>query len=507
MTKPRNQNLLIILSDALRPDHLGCYGSTRGNSPAVDALAADGVVVENAFTVSPVTNVSISTLFTGCLPMVHGVRRHTSVLARGVPTLAELLKSEGYQTGAVISCATMDRSRGLDRGFDFYDDAFGPESPKGIKGADPNERTIARHSGTAVDRALPWLQGLDPERPFFLFLHLFDTHSPYDPPREWRESHPTSYAGRVDGSEKEGLAIKIGEFVPGPEDVEQLNHLYGGELWFTDRQVARLLESLRGLRRAEHLLTVFTADHGVHLGERGLWGSGRRLYDREIRVPLIIHGLGEAAGRRFAPLMLNTDVLPTVLETLGLEVPAAINGRSRLDGLRHPDPPDDTVVYAETFMPAAPGNCRLAVRNRRWKLIAPVHAAEAAALEGGASFPEQWQRVKRLLYRLFRSRKGRREQLKRALDVLLGGREKEAYRRVEEHDRQRLGDRPELYDVANDPEERNNLYHPGSHVARLMENELLFFSSRYIRGAAHREQLSPEQLREANVVLRQLGYQ
>ncbi|HOW96851.1 MAG TPA: sulfatase [Kiritimatiellia bacterium] len=505
MAELERRNLLILLPDALRPDQLGCYGSTRGNSPVVDRLAAEGIVFENAFTVSPVTNVSVSTLFTGCLPKVHGVRLHTSVLARGVPTLAERLRAEGYQTGAVISCATMDRSRGLDRGFDFYDDAFGPEEPKGIKGADPDERTISRHAGTAVSLALQWLRGLDPGRPFFLFLHLFDTHSPYDPPRDWRESHPTAYAGRADGSEKEGLAIKLGEFVPGPEDIAHLNYLYGGELNHTDRQVARLLSALSDLGRAENLLTVFTADHGVHLGERGVWGSGRRLYDRELRVPLVLHGLPGLAGRRVSTLVPNTDVMPTLLEALGCAAPAGLNGRSRLAEARNPDAADDTVIYAETFMPAAPENQRLAVRNRRWKLITPVPPEERAVL---LSRPpgETWQRIRRLLYRLWHNRKGRKEQFRRALDVLFGGREKDAYRRIEDRDRQLLGSEPELYDVRNDPGEEKNVYAARPRVARLMANELAFFSSRYIRRSSAAEQLSPEQLREANEVLRQLGY-
>ena len=500
------KSLLLVVSDALRPDHLGCYGSPRGNSPAIDALARQGVVFENAFTVSPVTNVSISTLFTGCLPKVHGVRRHTSVLARDRLTLAEQLRKAGYQTGAVISCATLDRSRGLDRGFDYYEDAFGPEEPKGIQAADPDARTISRHAGTAMDRALRWLHGLDPARPFFLFLHLFDTHSPYDPPREYRESRPTAYTGRVDGSEKEGLAIKLGEFVPEPADIEQLNYLYGGELWHTDRQVDRLLRELRGMSRTAELLTLFTADHGVHLGERGVWGSGRRLYDRELHIPLILHGLPENAGRRVPSLVANTDVLPTVLDALGLPLPGEINGRSRLADVRNPGRPDDTVVYAETFMPAAAENQRLAVRNRRWKLITPVPQAEAPILNSRFSLREQWQRATRLVYRLWHNRTGRRAQFRRAVDVLLGGREQDAYRQIEDHDRQLLGQQPELYDLAADPEEQHNLFCAQPRVARLLENELAFYSNRFLRGPARPEQLSAEQLRQANDVLRQLGY-
>ena len=500
------KNLLLVISDALRPDHLGCYGSPRGNSPTFDNLAQHGCVFENAFTVSPVTNVSISTLFTGCLPKVHGVRRHTSVLARDRPTLAEQLRQAGYQTGAVISCATLDRSRGLDRGFDYYDDSFGPEAPKGIKAADPDARTISRHSGTAMDRALRWLHGLDPGRPFFLFLHLFDTHSPYDPPREYRESRPTAYAGRVDGSEKEGLAIKLGEFIPEPADVEHLNYLYGGELWHTDREADRLLRELRGMNRTAELLTLLTADHGVHLGERGIWGSGRRLYDRELHIPLILHGLPEITGRRIPSLVPNTDVLPTVLEALGLPLPAGINGRSRLADMHNPGVPDDTVVYAETFMPAAAENQRLAVRNRRWKLITPVPQAEGSVPDPRLSFQEQWQRARRLVYRLWHNRTGRRAQFRRAVDALLGGREQDAYRRIEDRDRQLLGQQPELYDLAADPEELNNLYETLPRVAKLMENELAFYSNRFLRGTARPEQLSAEQLRQANDVLRQLGY-
>jgi arylsulfatase A-like enzyme len=499
-----SKNLLLVVSDALRPDALGCYGSTRGNSPAIDRLAAEGVLFENAFTVSPVTNVSLGTLFTGCLPAVHGVRRHTAVLSQGIPTLAERLRQAGYQTGAVVSCATLDRSRGLDRGFDVYEDSFGPEAPKGAKPPDPHQRTISRHAGTAVDLALAWLRTLDPNRPFFLFLHLFDTHSPYDPPREYLDAHPTAYDGRIDGSEQEGLAIKLGEFVPSPADVEHLNYLYGGELWHTDRQLARLLQALPA---PGDTLTLFTADHGVHLGERALWGSGRRLYDRELRVPLVLHGLPEFQGRRIPDLFPNADVLPTVLDLLQLPVPDDVDGRSRLDALRTPSPADDAVVYAETFMPADPANQRVAVRTRRWKLIAPIPAGHVAPSESAQSVGELWQRIRRLLYRLRHNRTGRWSQFKRALGVLLGGREQDAYRRIELQDRRLLGDRPELYDVAADPGETRNLYDAQPLVARLLENEIAFRSARFVLGAGGQGQLTDEQTRHANDVLRQLGYQ
>jgi len=501
------QNLLLIVSDALRADHLGCYGSPRGNSPTLDALSKQGVIFENAFTVSPVTNVSISTLFTGQLPKTHGVRRHTALLSGGIPTLAEQLQAEGYQTGAVVSCATLDRSRGLSRGFDFYDDEFGPEEPKGIKPPDPDERTVARHAGTAISRAIQWLQGLDPERPVFLFLHLFDTHSPYDPTREYRQTHPVSYSGPVDGSEREGLEIKQGTFLPSPEDIEYLHYLVGGELHHTDQQVARLLKALETEHRANDLLTIFTADHGVHLGEAGVWGSGRRLYDRELHIPLIFHGLAEGAGTRFSPLILNTDVMPTVLEALGLSLPEGLTGHSRLPELLNPDAADNAVIYAETFMPAAEENQRVAVRNHRWKLIAPVPEdnRETKAVAGHA-FKEQWQRIQRLLYRLIHNRTGRRQQFKRALGVLFGSKEKDAYQQIEKRDRELLGTEPELFDIQKDPEERNNLYAARPRVAKLMENELSFYSNRYIRSNQDLDQLSDEQLRDANEVLRQLGY-
>ena len=499
-----NKNLLLVVSDALRPDHLGCYGSLRGNSPTIDHLASHGLLFENAFTVSPVTNVSLSTLFSGCLPAVHGVRRHTAVLSSRIPTLAERLRQAGYQTGAVVSCATLDRSRGLDRGFDVYEDSFGPESPKGTKAPDPHQRTISRHAGTAVDLALAWLHTLDPNRPFFLFLHLFDTHSPYDPPREYLQTRPTTYTGRINGSEQEGLSIKIGDFVPSTEDVEHLNYLYGGELWHTDQQLNRLLKALP---TPGNTLTLFTADHGVHLGERSLWGSGRRLYDRELRVPLLLHGLPEFQGRRIPDLFPNTDILPTMLDLLHLPIPDSLNGRSRLADLRQPDPADDTVVYAETFMPADPANQRIAVRNRRWKLIAPLSDADITGPEASRSLRELWQRMRRLAYRLRHNRTGRWNQFKRAIDTLLGGREKDAYQRIETQDRRLLGDRPELYDILHDPGETTNLFDAQPLVARLLENERSFRSSRFVLGADGPCQLTDEQIRQANDVLRQLGYQ
>jgi len=496
----------LALFDALRPDHLGCYGSARGNSPYIDAMAEEGVVFENAFTVSPVTNVSISTLFTGCLPCVHGVRLHTAVMNSAVPTLAEILKQSGYQTGAVVSCATLDRSRGLARGFDFYDDSFDKEEPKGILDYDPDARTISRHSRTAVTHALEWLRGLDPRKPFFLFIHLFDTHSPYDPSPEYRSQHPVSYDGPINGTEKEGISIKTGEFIPSAEDIEQLHYLYGGELNFTDKQVQRLRDGLEKLDRLENTMTVFTADHGVHLGENGVWGSGRRLYDREIKIPFILHGREAWQGRRVKQLVSNMDMMPTLLDVLDISLDVPVSGQSRLADIEDPEIHVDNVVYTECFMPTDRKNQRLSVRNRRWKWIAFVPDEEAVFLHKKHSFHETWLRIKRLIYRLFRSSKGRKQQLRRALDILIGRNEKDIGIKMEMRDRVLLPDQPELYDISVDPAETKNLHGQNFRVERLMQNELSFFSRRFIKGVAHMEELSEEALRQANEDLRTLGY-
>src|SRR5713101_8478731 len=180
-------NVVLITIDTLRPDRLGCYGSKNSATPVIDSLAHDGIVFEHAFSQVPLTFPSHVAFLTGTYPSRNGVQDFISPpLGPEFRTLAQSLSSNGYATGAVISSFVLDRSWGVARGFDFYDDAF-----PGTSFFEKDPALVARPAKESVDRALAWLARTR-RRPFFLWLHLYDPHSPYQPPEPFR----TQYRGR-----------------------------------------------------------------------------------------------------------------------------------------------------------------------------------------------------------------------------------------------------------------------------------------------------------------------
>jgi arylsulfatase A-like enzyme len=498
------KNIILILSDALRADRLGCYGNHRNVSPIIDACAENGILFENAFTVSPITNVSVASLLTGCYPFVHGVRHHTAVFNGCCASAAEILKNAGYHTGAVISCATLDRSRGLSKGFDYYDDRFGPEEPKGIKPPDPNERSITRHSKTAVSKAIHWINSLNRKSPFFLFLHLMDTHSPFNPNPEYFKKFPVQYRGPINGTEKEGVQINLQHFVPTKNDIEHLHYLIDGELYYTNTTLSFLLDYLKREGIFESTAIVFTADHGCHLGEKGIWGSGRKLYDLEIRIPLIFYGFETGSAHRHTPLISNIDIFPTIFDLLGLRINISCNGRSRAGEIIKNIGATNTVIYSETFMPALPINWRICVRNRRWKLICPPPETETVFHRKRIS--NVLSQAKTLVYRLTSSKTKRLQQIKRAFDFLFSKKELRFFERIDRLDSASLGNKEEFFDMLNDPSEINSLAPVDSQAYHLMQNERIFHSRYFILGNSNTEALSGQQLDEARDVLRKLGY-
>jgi arylsulfatase A-like enzyme len=502
----RPKNVLFVLSDALRAERLGAYGNVRKVSRALDALAEDGVLFENAFTVSPITNVSTTSFLTGCVPKIHGVRHHTGVFRGTCPTMAEALRGHGYRTGAIVSCATLDRTRGLAGGFDHYDDRFGPEAPKGVKPPDPNERSISRHTGTAVGRAIEWLEDIDHSVPFFLFLHLFDTHSPYNPTREYLRRFSMDYSGGLNGSEREGIDINLGKIVPSEEDVEYLRYLYDGEVFNTDQNLATLFEYMGAAGVFESTAIVVTSDHGVHLGERGIWGSGRRLYDTELRIPLILYGFPELHPRRVASLVSSIDVFPTVMELLGLEYDRAVDGTSRASESRDGACGNVPPVYAETFMPMWPENRRVCVRTERWKLIHPVIDDVDITESFRSRVINKLTRAHTFIYRLLAGRIGRWQQVRRALDAVLLRKEERTVARIERRDKTMLGETAALYDLVADPMEQTNVIGVKSAVVEYLVNELVFQSDRFLLTRDGGGELTGVELEKANEVLTRLGY-
>src|SRR6266850_1483601 len=286
--KPPRPNILIITVDTLRADRVGCYGYAGGLTPNVDALAKDGVVFERGVAQVPLTWPSHAAIFTGTYPFHNGVQDFTGQpLSDRFRTLAESLKDHGYATGAVVSSFVLDRSWGLARGFESYDDAFA-----GQEFLQKNLGLVERRAEESVDHSLSWLEA-HPAQPFFLWLHLYDPHSPYNAP----EPFHSQYAKQP----------------------------YEGEVAYADSQLGRLFAWLKHAPNNlyDNTLIVFLSDHGESLGEHGEKEHGFFVYDSTVHVPVVLKppkttGL---AAQRVADAIETIQVGPTVLELAGVQDP------------------------------------------------------------------------------------------------------------------------------------------------------------------------------------------
>ncbi len=286
--KPPRPNILIITVDTLRADRVGCYGYAGGLTPNVDALAKDGVVFERGVAQVPLTWPSHAAIFTGTYPFHNGVQDFTGQpLSDRFRTLAESLKDHGYATGAVVSSFVLDRSWGLARGFESYDDAFA-----GQEFLQKNLGLVERRAEESVNHAVGWLEA-HPNQPFFFWLHLYDPHSPYNPPEPFR----SQYAKQP----------------------------YEGEIAYADSQLGRLFAWLRHAPNGlyDNTLIVFLSDHGESLGEHGEREHGFFVYDSTVRVPLVLKPPKSAglAVQRVADTIETIQVGPTVLDLAGVQDP------------------------------------------------------------------------------------------------------------------------------------------------------------------------------------------
>jgi arylsulfatase A-like enzyme len=310
-------DVVLVTLDTVRADRMGFLGSSRALTPALDALAREGVVFEQAFAQAPLTTVSHATILSGTHPPFHGVRDFGMPLAADVHWLPALLREKGGRTAAFVASMVLDPkgpiAPGFDRGFDVYDAGF----KRRRDGADPYA-TKERRGQEVVERALAWLDRR-PAGPVFLWVHLFDAHDPYEP--------PPPFAAR---------------FAKEP---------YDGEIAAVDAAVSRLLAGLRERRLLDGALVVVAGDHGESLGEHGEATHGVFLYDATIRVPLVVRlPRAEGAGRRVASRVGLVDLAPTVLEVLGVAPPPGMQGRSLL-GLVRGAREGERVSYAESEYP------------------------------------------------------------------------------------------------------------------------------------------------------------
>ena len=304
-------NVLVVTLDTTRADALGVYGARTGASPSVDAVAATGVIFDSATAVAPLTIPSHTSLFTGTFPPFHGVRENgRNRVPEKLVTLAELFKAKGYRTGASVGAYVLDARWGLNQGFDMYAGAFDSTNPDVSSLAD-----LQRPANEVIDDALRWLRAeTGREKPFFLWVHLFDPHTPYAPPSPFRERYATNP--------------------------------YAGEIAFADSELSRLLRQVDPANTA----LVIAGDHGEGFGEHRELGHGLLLYEETLHVPLIVAAPGLPRGARVSTPVSLVDVFPTLAELAGVAAPAEVRGHS-LAPLWRGAKTHATPIYAETIYP------------------------------------------------------------------------------------------------------------------------------------------------------------
>jgi len=323
-------NLLLVTIDTLRADHLGAYGDRAAQTRTLDSLAARGVRFEHAQSPVPMTGPSHATILTGLYPPVHGVRDNVVFsLDPRHRTLAALLKAQGYRTAAFVGAYPVAAAFGFRQGFDTFSEDF-KDSP--IPGAGAQ-----RPANEVVDATLGWLTA-PTDAPFFVWMHLYDPHAPYDPPEPYR----TAFAGRP----------------------------YDGEIAFADAQLGRLFDWLGSSGHEQDTVVAVLSDHGESLGEHREVTHAVLLYESTLRVPFLLAGPNVPPGVTVSGRVTTVDLAPTLLRLLGLEPPPEMTGR-RLDpafrGERLPPEP----LYAESLFGRL--NCRWSSLRAwtagDWKLI------------------------------------------------------------------------------------------------------------------------------------------
>ncbi len=307
-------NVLVVTLDTTRADRLGAYGFNRDTSPHMDALAREGVVFEQAISTVPLTFPSHTTIFTGQYPTRHGIRDNGGFfLDASATTMAEVLKSAGYATGAFIGAWVLESRWGLAQGFDKYSDQFDLSKYKVI-----SLGTVQKTGGEVVNDAIAWLDTVKAKK-FFGWVHLYDAHTPYEPPEPFNSQFP--------------------------------GQPYLGEIAYADAQVGRLLDWLKSNDLEKNTVVIVTADHGESLGDHGESTHAYFVYDSTMHVPLIVKAPWGGKGRN-ASMVSTADIFPTVLDVLGLKAPKEpMEGTSLASALLDPAAKVGGEAYAETYFP------------------------------------------------------------------------------------------------------------------------------------------------------------
>jgi len=308
-------NVVLILTDTVRADHLSCYGYERNTSPHTDSLAAAGTLFENCQGQASWTLPAMATILSGVSPVVHGAGRNRSGfhgISSEAPWLPLAFYRRGYRTAAFFNVMFMNEDFSFHRGFQHFD-CRGVASGNSL-----------RKAGPTVDDFLEWLDAGDADKPFFAAVHFYDPHIPYRAPEPYRSLYTNSeYSGDFGDSWGEGVTemmeVNSGEVVPSEADLQNLMALYDGEITYMDSEIGRLLAELRARGFSENTIVVIVGDHGEEfLDHRGI-EHGRTLYQETTHVPLIVAGPGFSGGGVVTQHVAQLDIAGTLAAAAGIE--------------------------------------------------------------------------------------------------------------------------------------------------------------------------------------------
>ena len=309
------RGLVLVTIDTLRADRLGCYGHVLPTTPNIDALAAEGLLYENAYAHTPWTPPSHASILTGLLPSEHAVRQLWSdTLSGDHTTIAEVLRAEGFRTAAFVSAVPLRKGRGFEQGFELYDDP-------GFSDRAPFAQRAASATTVSFER---WLATIGEER-FFAWIHYFDPHAPY--------VHHEAFDEVV---KRDG-----GDLPSRDSRWEDAGYRYDSEVYNVDLQVGRLRSLLEGRDGGRDTALIITSDHGEHFGEHGL-ETHRGVYEPVLRIPLIVYDprrSGESA--RIENVVRQVDIFPSILKMVDVSAESAGSARggaltTRIRGARPP---------------------------------------------------------------------------------------------------------------------------------------------------------------------------
>lgn len=351
MKKP---NVILISIDTLRADHLSCYGYSKPTTPNIDRLSAEGTIFRYNYSTGVWTPPGHASMLTGLYVSEHGVY-DTRRLANDVPTIAEVLKRQGYQTAGFVNNSQVGELVGLDRGHDKFVEVWkGIETDslaeRVVRGLIRRTRKIIFHQDRGAERTnrefMDWLSnGMQTEKPFYAFLHYIEPHNPLNPPNPYRDKYLKDVEpgdidrGKIKKAAHNPLICFVEDLGLNSREIAYLVALYDGEIEYTDSKIGEIVSFLKDRGLYDDTMIIVTADHGEHFGEHGLWSHVASLYKEVLHIPLIIKfPKGCKCAGEVSEYTQLVDIFPTVMDAAGISgkdeiktsgVSLVHNGRNR----------------------------------------------------------------------------------------------------------------------------------------------------------------------------------